>query len=69
MLEYVAWPERLFVVGEDGRFLYVGGFGPEGYDVLSLEKFLAARFPDAPATAGKPVKELIADVVNPASKM
>lgn len=61
---YVAWPERLFVIFR-GKFEYVGGFGPEGYDVVELQRFLEGRFGHA---AGPSVGEKIADVANPAAK-
>ena len=38
---YAAWPERLYVVGTDGRILYKGGMGPFEFDTDELEDFLA----------------------------
>jgi hypothetical protein len=29
---YAAWPERLYVIGADGRVLYKGAMGPDGFD-------------------------------------
>lgn len=28
---YAAWPDRLFLVGKDGKLLYAGGPGPGGF--------------------------------------
>ena len=61
MTAYVAWPERIFVIDETGVLAYVGGFGPEGYDVLELEQFLEARFGRADGSPAS-VAGLIRDV-------
>jgi type I thyroxine 5'-deiodinase len=37
---YSAWPERLYIVGEDGRIAYVGGKGPFGFDPEEFEQRL-----------------------------
>jgi hypothetical protein len=29
---YAAWPERIYVIGPDGRILYKGGMGPFYFD-------------------------------------
>lgn len=45
---YAAWPERLFVVGTDGRIAFATGQGPWGYRPELLEGWLvehAGRFP------------------------
>ena len=31
MTAYAAWPERLYLVGQDGRVSYAGGRGPFGF--------------------------------------
>lgn len=33
---YEAWPDRLFLVGKDGRIAYKGGRGPFGFDPEEL---------------------------------
>ncbi len=38
---YAAWPERLYVIGTDGRIAYKGGMGPFDFDTDELEEFLA----------------------------
>ena len=37
---YAAWPERLYVVGKDGKVAYKGGAGPRDYKPEELRKFL-----------------------------
>lgn len=34
---YDAWPDRLFLVGRDGKVAYHGPRGPEGFDPDQLE--------------------------------
>lgn len=38
---YGAWPDRLYIVGVDGRIAYQGGPGPFGFKVNEVEKWLA----------------------------
>ena len=38
MEAYAAWPERLYLIGEDGRVEYRGEPGPEGFDPSELER-------------------------------
>ena len=40
---YGGWPERLYVVGADGRIVYKGGMGPFGFDPDEVEDWLSAR--------------------------
>lgn len=37
---YGAWPERLYVVGKDGKIAYKGGAGPRDFSPSELGKFL-----------------------------
>ena len=37
---YNAMPDRLFVVGADGRIAYRGARGPRGFDVAEMEAAL-----------------------------
>ena len=37
MTEYAAWPERLYLVGEDGRVAYAGERGPWGFNPGELK--------------------------------
>ena len=40
---FAAWPERLYVIGVDGRIAYKGGKGPFGFDPDELELWLEAN--------------------------
>jgi hypothetical protein len=43
--DYAAWPDRLYVVGRDGKIAYKGGLGPTGFKPEEvtpvLEKLIA----------------------------
>jgi Iodothyronine deiodinase len=59
---YAAWPERLYVIDENGRISYKGGNGPFKYEPKEVRAWLAARYGEvkhpettpapAPATGG-----------------
>jgi hypothetical protein len=36
-LSYAGWPDRLYLVGKDGRILYKSGPGPKGFIPSELE--------------------------------
>ncbi|MBI3096906.1 MAG: deiodinase [Planctomycetes bacterium] len=39
---YSGWPDRIYIVGTDGRIVYKGDPGPKGFDVeAAREKFKA----------------------------
>ena len=38
---YAAWPDRVYVVGKDGRIAFKGEPGPRGFSVAAAEKALA----------------------------
>ena len=38
---YSAWPERLYVIGTDGRIAYKGGMGPFKFDPDELGEYLS----------------------------
>ena len=40
---YDAWPDRLFLIGRDGRVAYSGGPGPDGFDPDELETAIVAE--------------------------
>ena len=61
MKAYTAWPERVFVIDSHGRFVYVGGYGPEDYTITELEDVLERLF--GPTVDGVDISELIGDVV------
>jgi hypothetical protein len=37
---YAAWPERIVIVGTDGRIVYYGGPGPAGFKPAELARWL-----------------------------
>ncbi len=37
---YAGWPDRLYVVGTDGRIAYQGAPGPKGFKVNEVEDWL-----------------------------
>lgn len=39
-ISYGAQPDRLFIIGGNGRIAYVGARGPFGYDVSGVEKWI-----------------------------
>jgi hypothetical protein len=65
-LAYSAWPERLYVIDEQGRIAFAGGIGPFKYDPQEVRAWLTKRFgpvtqtsstvtPSAPAGSAQPV--------------
>ena len=42
MKAYAAWPDRLYLVGVDGRVVYAGGRGPFGFKPSDLKKAIDA---------------------------
>jgi hypothetical protein len=40
---YAGWPDRLYVVGIDGRVAYQGGPGPGGFKVGEIEEWLKSN--------------------------
>ena len=63
---YSAWPERLYVIDENGHIAYKGGNGPFKYDPKEVRSWLAARYgevkheeikhDDAKPAEGKPTE-------------
>jgi len=57
---YAAWPERLYILDENGKIAYRGGNGPFKYDPKEIRAWLAARYGEvkhpesAPADEAKP---------------
>jgi hypothetical protein len=52
-LAYAAWPERIYVVNEDGTIAYRGGMGPFDYNPDEARAWLEKRF-GASKPAGAP---------------
>lgn len=40
---YAAWPDRMCVVGLDGKVAYLGGPGPFGFKPAEVEQWLKAN--------------------------
>ncbi|MGH9813015.1 MAG: deiodinase-like protein [Candidatus Acidiferrales bacterium] len=47
---FAAWPERLYIIGEDGKVAYKGGLGPFDYKPEEVRAWLEAKFPAPVAT-------------------
>jgi type I thyroxine 5'-deiodinase len=47
---YAAWPERIYIVGEDGRIAYAGGIGPFKYRPEEARDWLIKKFGPAQTT-------------------
>jgi hypothetical protein len=41
---YGAWPDRLYVIGPDGRIAYQGGVGPFGFKPEEVREFLRSEY-------------------------
>ncbi len=41
---YAAWPERIYIIDEDGKIAYKGGIGPAGYHPEEMHAWLEKRF-------------------------
>jgi iodothyronine deiodinase-like protein len=41
---YSAWPERLYIIDENGHIAYKGGNGPFKYDPKEVRGWLSARY-------------------------
>lgn len=47
---YGGWPERIYIIDEQGRIVYRGGLGPFNYHPQEARAWLERRFPQ-PASA------------------
>jgi len=47
---YAAWPERLYIIDENGHISYKGGNGPFKYDPREVRAWLAQKFGEAKHT-------------------
>jgi hypothetical protein len=41
---YAAWPERIYILDENGRIAYRGGMGPFNYHPAEVRAWLAQRY-------------------------
>jgi hypothetical protein len=46
---YAGWPERFYIVDEQGVIVYKGKPGPFGFHPEEVEAWLAKRFPETPS--------------------
>ena len=46
-LAYGGWPDRLYLVGRDGRVAFQGGRGPDGFKPEELEAAIEAELAGA----------------------
>jgi type I thyroxine 5'-deiodinase len=46
---YAGWPDRLVVVGANGRIAYKGGPGPRGFKTGEVESWLRENLKQTPA--------------------
>ena len=46
---YSGMPDRLYVIGRDGRVVYKGGRGPFGFNPAEMEQALLMHLLEAPA--------------------
>ena len=58
---YAAWPERLYVIGTDGRIAYKGRTGPFGFDPDELEQQLEEILQETP-----PLETAVLESTSPA---
>lgn len=47
---YGGWPERIYIIDEQGKIVYKGGLGPFNYHPEEARAWLERRFPE-PASA------------------
>jgi len=51
---YAAWPERLYIIDENGRIAYRGGMGPFNYHPAEVRAWLANRYGEVKHPEVKP---------------
>jgi len=42
-LDYAGWPDRLYLIGKNGRIAFKGGPGPKGFLPAELEAAIKAE--------------------------
>jgi len=53
---FAAWPERLYIVDENGLITYKGGNGPFKYDPKEVRAWLAQRYGEVKPQAAPPAE-------------
>ena len=56
-IAYTAWPDRLYVVGVDGRILHKTAPGPWGFRAKKFEEALKELLPEPPEVEAQPEAE------------
>jgi iodothyronine deiodinase-like protein len=51
---YAAWPERLYIIDENGKIAYRGGMGPFNYKPAEVRAWLATRYGEVKHPEAKP---------------
>jgi hypothetical protein len=54
---YSGMPDRLYVVGRDGRVVYKGGRGPFGFNASEMEQALVLHLLDLQLPASRPKEQ------------
>jgi hypothetical protein len=54
---YAAWPERFYIIDENGHIAYRGGMGPFNYKPNEVREWLAAHYSAVKHEAPKPSAE------------
>ena len=58
---YAAWPERLYIIDENGKIAYRGGMGPFNYNPAEVRAWLAARYGEVRHPEAKPAEPKAAE--------
>ena len=53
---YAAWPERLYILDENGKVAYKGGMGPFNCHPEEVRAWLEKRFPQTNSPQTKPAQ-------------
>jgi len=53
---YAGWPDRLYVVGKDGKIAYAGARGPRGFKPQEVRKWLL-QYKSSTAPTSKPASQ------------
>jgi hypothetical protein len=64
---YAAWPERLYIIDENGKIAYRGGNGPFKYYPSEVRAWLASRYGEVKHPEAKPAEPKVAET-KPAEK-
>lgn len=54
---YGGWPDRLYVIGKDGKVVFAGARGPQGFDPEAWQRAIVAEKARPAATEPPPAKD------------